>query len=222
MKNVTVVAFVLLISMMTLGCGGEDPPAGQAAISPTKTVAEPPKSVRVMNTLPDFRLQSQEGEPFGSDELKGNVWIATFIFTRCVQTCPLQTAELVHIQNKLKDHEAADQIHFVSISVDPAHDTEEILKGYAFTAGSDLSRWTYLTGKREDIWSLSKDGFKLPVTDVDADPQALIAHSQSFVLVDRAMRVRGHYDGLNKAARARLLRDLEVVLLDPPASDTGL
>ena len=88
------------------------------------------------------------------------------------------------------------------------------------TAGSDLSRWTYLTGERGDIWSLSKDGFKLPVAELDSE--SLIAHSQSFVLVDREMRVRGHYDGLNADARERLLFDLDLILEEMPVPATEL
>jgi cytochrome oxidase Cu insertion factor (SCO1/SenC/PrrC family) len=178
------------------------------------------EAVRVMNTLPKFRLQNENGEPFGSAQLKGNVWIATFIFTRCTQTCPAQTAALASLQNDLAGHPFRDDIRFVSITVDPAYDSWKMLRIYAQRAGADPERWTFLTGKRDEIWSLSRDGFKLPVSAADGDPSALITHSQNFILVDRARRVRGHYDALNDQAREKLLRDLNAVLEDPPGPIT--
>ena len=223
MKAINTPTLVAASTLIMLSAFGDDSSSGgnsRGSGAGTKSGAD--ATVRVMNTLPRFRLRDQNGKQFGSRELFGKVWIATFVFTRCTLTCPEQTAELKRIQDQLASHPARDQIHFVSITVDPEHDTPEVLRSYAGMAGSDLTRWAYLSGKREDIWNLSKDGFKLPVSDGSSVPETIIAHSQSFVLVDRARRVRGHYDGLQQAARDKLMRDVEVVLLDPPGPITML
>ena len=178
------------------------------------------EKVRVMNTVPRFRLKAQDGEPFGSSKVEGKVWIATFIFTRCMATCPAQTAAFSRLQEQLKDHPAGDDVHLVSITVDPDHDTPEVLKAYAENAGANLERWSFLTGDKEDLHSLCKDGFYLPVSE-PADGQPF-AHSQSLILVDRARRVRGHYDGLSTRAFEQLQNDLELVLTDPPGPATEI
>ena len=164
--------------------------------------------VRVLNTVPKFRLIAQSGERFGSKELEGKVWIATFFFTKCAQTCPLQTAALAALQKDLATHPRRDDIRFVSISVDPDADTPDVLRAYAASHGADTTSWTFLTGAKEDIRSLGVDGFKLPIMGA--------AHSQSLILVDRARRARGHYDALDEKATAKLRRDLNIVLDDPP------
>ena len=171
---------------------------------------------RVLGTVPRFRFMNQDQTAFGSKDLDGKVWIATFIFTRCQGTCPRQTAEFAALQTQLADHPAADDIHLVSFSVDPEYDSPPVLKAYADKWGADPARWTFLTGKRDALWRLSKNAFKLPVNDAKDNPNMVIAHSQQFILVDRAQRIRGYYNGLNELSLRKLKDDLELALQDPP------
>ncbi len=207
----------LVISLVPLAAGTT------LAAAPTEAAAaleqEASERVRVLNTLPRFRLKDQDGEPFGSQMLEGKVWIVTFIFTRCGTTCPQQTAAFARLQEELKGRPDRDDVHLVSVTVDPSHDKPRILRAYGDEAGADYTRWTFLTGKKPDVLTFCKDGFKLPVTEALGDEP--IAHSQNFVLVDRARRVRGHYDGLNESALDRLRNDLELVLGDPPGPATA-
>lgn len=166
----------------------------------------------VLSTLPPFELTAEDGNSFGSEHLRGKVWIATFIFTRCSYTCPAQMAEFRRIQEQLSGHPARDDIHLVSITVDPKYDTPEVLQAYADKSSANPTRWKFLTGRRSDLWSLSKDGFKLSVFDSEENSDALIAHSQKFVLVDRHGRIRGYYEGLEAAGREKLMQDLEILL----------
>ena len=171
--------------------------------------------VRVLNTVPKFRLVASDGQRFGSKELEGKVWIATFFFTKCAQTCPLQTAALAALQKDLASHPRRAEIRIVSISVDPDNDSPDVLRAYAASHGADTATWSFLTGAKEDIRSLSVDGFKLPIAE-----GAPVGHSQSLILVDRARRARGHYDALDAKAVARLRNDINVVLDDPPGPIT--
>jgi len=185
------------------------------AILTMATPLAPAAPVRVLNTVPKFRLVASDGERFGSKELEGKVWIATFFFTRCAQTCPLQTAALAALQKDLASHPRRGEIRIVSISVDPDNDSPDVLRAYAASHGADTATWSFLTGDKEDIRSLSVDGFKLPIAE-----GAPVGHSQSLILVDRARRARGHYDALDAKAVARLRDDINVVLDDPPGPIT--
>ena len=208
---------LLAVAACTLALGSASALAHPASTGGSGSAAAPER-VRVMNTLPRFRLRTQAGQPFGTNALENKVWIATFIFTRCGATCPAQTAQFVKLQAELAADPALADVHLISITVDPTHDRPEVLQAYAEKFGADPERWTFLTGKKPEVLGLCKDGFKLPVSE--ATESGPIAHSQNFVIVDRARRVRGYYDGLNEEAVDQLRHDLRLVLNDPPGMPT--
>ena len=106
------------------------------------------------NYFPNTALVSDQGKParFFDDLIKDKVVLVNFIYTRCVDTCPLETAQLVKVQNILGDRLGKD-VFFYSISIDPEHDTPAVLAEYRqrFRA-----KWTFLTGDTEDITVLRK------------------------------------------------------------------
>jgi cytochrome oxidase Cu insertion factor (SCO1/SenC/PrrC family) len=201
---------VLALLPLFVGCE-----AGKSPSSTPKSGTAMPEPPRVLGTVPKFVLNNEDGKEFSGGVIVGRAWIATFIFTRCGATCPAQTAEFARLQNEIQTNPALVDTRLVSISVDPEHDTPEVLKEYAKKAGANPQLWTFLTGDREAIWKLCKDGFKLPVADSKDTPGMPISHSQSFVLIDRVGRIRGYYDGLNDKARQKLRTDLGQVLNDP-------
>lgn len=106
--------------------------------------------------FPNVQLVTQNGNKvrFYDDLIKGKIVAIDLIYTSCEYACPLETARLVQVQKKLGDRVGSD-IFFYSISIDPEHDTPEVLKAYMekFHVGPG---WTFLTGKKEDIEFLSK------------------------------------------------------------------
>ena len=162
-------------------------------------------SLSVISDLPEFSLTDQSGAAFKSGELRGKVWIADFIFTRCGATCPEQTAEKAKIQEELKD---VPDLQLVTFTVDPEFDTPEVLNRYAAKYGADPARWKFLTGSRGDLWNLSANGFKFEVADDARNSEMPILHSSDFALVDRKGRLRGVYDGLSEEGRGSLVSDL--------------
>jgi protein SCO1 len=108
------------------------------------------------NHFPNVELITQDGKKvhFYDDLIKGKIVAIDLIYTTCHYSCPLETARLAQVQKKLGDRVGKD-IFFYSISIDPEHDTPEVLKGYMeqFHVGPG---WTFLTGKKEDIIFLGK------------------------------------------------------------------
>jgi protein SCO1/2 len=94
---------------------------------------------------PPFALTSQDGTPVSLADLRGKIVAVTFIYTSCTDTCPVLTALMAHVQDKL-GRDFGERIAFVSITVDPERDTTEVLKQYADTFGADLKGWAFLTG----------------------------------------------------------------------------
>jgi len=166
-------------------------------------IALRPRPLPVLGTVPPFTLVERAGTSMGAAELAGAVWIADFVFTRCPDVCPALTSRMAGLQRTLPP--GADPVRLVSFSVDPAHDTPEVLRDYAARAGA-ADAWLFLTGPREAMAALLRDGFKVAWAD-DGPPSAPITHSDRFVLVDRALRIRGYYHGSDPEDVARLARD---------------
>lgn len=101
-------------------------------------------------------LTTQDGKKvrFYDDLLKNKAVLIDLIYTHCSGSCPLETAKLSQVQKILADHMGKD-LFIISLSIDPAHDTPEVLKAYAekFHTGPG---WTFLTGKKEDIKLIAK------------------------------------------------------------------
>lgn len=167
----------------------------------------------VLGTLPPFSLTERSGKTVGADDLRGRVWIAGFIFTRCPDICPVLTQRMATLQAPLA--EGADPVQLVAFSVDPGHDTSDVLRAYAERYGAG-PHWWFLTGSRDAIFTVLRDGFRVAVAD-DGPPNAPITHSDRFVLVDRTLRIRGYYHGLDPDDLARLQSDARR-LRDEPAA----
>jgi protein SCO1/2 len=157
--------------------------------------------------LPDFSLTERSGQPLRLADLAGKVWVADFFYTTCPGPCPMLSSRLSDVQKALGEEPGA---RLVSISVDPEKDTPDVLKIYAerFKASE---RWFFCTGPKDAIYSLARDGFKLPIADAPAEG-GMIAHSTRLVLVDQTGHVRGFYEGGTESSVGELVRDIRRLL----------
>lgn len=157
--------------------------------------------------LPQFSLKNQQDAQFGSAQLRGKVWIAGFMFTRCPTICPRITRAMRQLQERAAN-EGRD-VQLVSFSVDPENDTPAVLRQYARQYDADLSSWSFLTGDVETVKRTVVDGFKLALegkADAGA-PDFGILHGSHLVLVDRELRIRGYYASSDAARMQQLLED---------------
>lgn len=166
-----------------------------------------PEPLPVYGTLPAFSLVNRDGRTIRLEDLAGAPWAADFIFTRCPASCPMMSARMARLERSLpRDLD----VLLVSISVDPAHDTPEVLERYAKKYQAP-ERWLFLTGEREDVRKLSVEGFKLGL-DMDPPPGMAgpepILHSTRFVLVDGEGQIRGYYEAFDEASTEKLRKDL--------------
>lgn len=173
---------------------------------------QPLEGLKAFGKVPDFALTERSGKRIQLADLLGKVWIADFIYTHCTDTCPIQSAEMKGLQDKL----GAGDLRLVSITVDPERDTPAVLSEYAARYGADPARWLFLTGEKEAILRLAEQGFHLAVAEIPAPERDLSGathrHSPRFVVVDRRGEIRGYYPGTEKEALDRLRRDVEAVL----------
>lgn len=161
--------------------------------------------------VPEFSLVERSGKKVTLADLSGKVWIADFIYTKCTDTCPFQTADMVKLQDRwLKKSE----LKLVSFSVDPERDTPKVLARYASRFKADPLRWLFLTGDRAEIVRLVEDGFHLAVASASRGNHRadVIVHSPRFVVVDRQGEIRGYYDNRDPKAMQRLNDDVTALL----------
>jgi cytochrome oxidase Cu insertion factor (SCO1/SenC/PrrC family) len=167
--------------------------------SPETSATDAP--LPVLWRAPEFELTDQAGRAARRADLSGRLWLADFIFTRCGGQCPALTVEMRKLQDEIPD------ALLVSFSVDPEHDTPEVLSAYAQKFGAHPERWRFLTGPREALWTISEKGFKLSVMENAKDEREPIAHDPRIQLVDRLGRVRGQYSVNDPEAMRRLRED---------------
>jgi protein SCO1/2 len=179
--------------------------AGLWSLRGNGNAAPPP----IIGALPPFSLVERSGETLSRDDLSGEPWVADFIFTRCTGTCPALSARMAELRREIQKRGL--QVRLVSFSVDPTHDTPEVLREYAAHFGADAN-WLFVTGDRDALYDLIGRGFRLSVADQPADHAAageeLVTHSDRFVLIDAAGRIRGYYHGADEDAVPNVLRDL--------------
>ena len=169
------------------------------------------RTITSYGKVPQFQLTNQDSRSFGSAQLNGKIWIADFIFTMCPGPCPMISSRMSELQKPLKDTD----VHLVSVSVDPEHDTPEILRGYAEKLQAQPQRWDFLTGSKEAIYNLSRNGFKLAIADGSTETGTPV-HSTRLILVDRRGEIRGYYDALAPDAITKLLADTNHLLREQP------
>jgi protein SCO1/2 len=188
-------------------------PAGNASIDSPGSVLTPPSDdhgqfLPVLYNAPDFTLTDQDAKPFANSQLRGQPWVADFIFTQCASLCPMMSSRLSSLQDRIPA-----KVKFVSFSVDPKNDTPAALTDYAAKYHAQTGRWIFLTGPEKDEMQVVA-GMKMYAKPAEgANP---IEHSPYFVLVDAQGKVRGVYDSNTEQEIEQLVHDATLL-----AGDSG-
>jgi cytochrome oxidase Cu insertion factor (SCO1/SenC/PrrC family) len=153
------------------------------------------KPLPIYGQVASFTLTNQDGRPFSFSDLKGKVWVADIIFTRCAGPCLKMSRQMRELQAALP---ANSQTTLITLTTDPQFDTPAILKTYAQRFGADSQRWIFLTGTQEQIARLAIDSLKLTAIEKKPEdrqsPADLFIHSTIFVVVDKQGQLRGIFE----------------------------
>jgi cytochrome c oxidase assembly protein subunit 15 len=144
--------------------------------------------------VPDFQFTNHYDEPWGTEQIRGKITVLDFFFTRCPGICPRMTSAMAGLYH---DFAQSDAVQFVSISIDPAHDTPSILAECATKYDVSDKRWMFLNGPDEQVVALSNEGLALSAKES-------LHHSARFVLIDASATIRGYYDCFSEADLKRL------------------
>lgn len=152
-------------------------------------------SLPVIGPIADFSLTNQDGRAVSLADLRGQVWVADIIFTRCPGPCLKMTKQMKALQDALPP---GSPTKLVTLTTDADFDTPLVLKTYAERFQADPQRWTFLTGTKKDIANLAIDSLELTAIEKKPEeresPQDLFVHSTIFVLVDKRAQLRGVFE----------------------------
>lgn len=174
--------------------------------------------LETIGKVPQFQFTDQHGNTISNSDYKGKVYVVEFFFTTCPSICPIMTENMIKIQNEFLGN---PEVAMASFSIDPSHDTPEVLKEYAKTKGITKPQWHLLTGNKEEIFKLANEGFNLYVGDAP-EVEGGFEHSGFFALIDQEGNIRSrkdangnpmiYYDGLDDKQIQLLKEDIKNLL----------
>ena len=168
--------------------------------------------------VPSFSFIDQNNKTVTNDAFAGKVYVIEFFFTTCPSICPLMTENMIKIQDEFLGN---PKVGMASFSIDPEHDTPEVLKEYAENKGITKPQWHLLTGEKEKIFNLANEGFNLYVGEA-SEVEGGFEHSGFFALIDQEGNIRSrkdengnpiiYYDGLDDKNIKMLKEDIKKLL----------
>jgi len=198
---------VVGVSLLTKAQTPEEklPVYSPSMVSP-ELVEEDIQYVKKYHKINPFSMTNQNGLTVTEMDYYDKIYVADFFFTTCPNICPIMTANMIYIQEKLKE----DDIMLASFSVTPEIDTVEVLKKYSIDKGVNDEKWNLMTGDRVQIYDLARKSFLVAKEDPRGGENEMI-HTENFVLIDKEKRIRGYYDGTNLEEIEKLLVDIEIL-----------
>ncbi len=151
----------------------------------------------VYYTIPDFSFTNQEGKTVTNKDMLGNIYVASFFFATCPTICPNMNFHLGEVQSRFKGF---DDFYILTHTVNPDHDSVEVLAEYVVDHNINTNKWHFLTGNRDAIYSAAQSYF-LSAYEDELSPGGFL-HSQSVVLVDWNGHIRSRRDDFGNAIGA--------------------
>ena len=176
------------------------------------------KSLVKIGPAPKFELLNQDNIQITNETYKDKVYVLEFFFTSCPTICPKMNLSMLNIENTFFGN---PNFGIVSISIDPEHDTAEVLKAHKKLLGAKSVNWNFLTGDKSTIFDLANKGFNLYVGE-NSKIKAGFEHSGLFALIDKNGNIRCrkdnfgnpilYYDGLDKKGVRDIQQDIAILL----------
>ncbi|MCF2443506.1 SCO family protein [Dyadobacter sp. CY345] len=158
--------------------------------------------------IPDFSFTNQDGQTVTQSDFANQVYVADFFFVTCPTICPIMKKNMLTVYKEFKDN---PDVKILSHTIDPEHDTPDVLKKYATDLGVTGSMWQFVTGDREKIYDIGQKHYMVSAME-DSSQAGGYIHSGAFVLIDKDRHIRGMYDGTTEEGTKKLKEDLKILL----------
>lgn len=194
---------IILVAIVLLSCGEQKP----AHLLPIYGAKKLGNTDTIYHTIGDFSFRDQYGETVDNNTVKGKIYVADFFFATCQSICPEMSKNLKDVQKEFLND---DSLLILSHSVNPMHDTVEVLNAYSGVYGAKKGKWFFLTGEKKKIYDLALNSYLVNALEDDGSAEGFL-HSELFLLVDSKGRIRGMYDGTEHAAVLKLIEDVKLL-----------
>jgi protein SCO1/2 len=161
----------------------------------------------IYHAIQPFSFINQFHDTVTEKVIENKIYVADFFFATCQSICPKMSSQLVHVQNAFKNDK---DVLILSHTVNPLHDTAEVLNGYAQSYGAIKNKWHFLTGNKKAIYDLARYSYLVNALEEDGSAEGFL-HSELFILVDAQKRIRGFYDGTDSVAVVKLISDITLL-----------
>lgn len=162
----------------------------------------------VYQTIPDFEFQDQYGKKFTSAQTTNKIYLADFFFVSCPSICPRMKRNLLKVNEA---YHSDSNFLILSHTIDPEHDSVEVLFDYADKLGVNNVNWYFLRADRSYTYELAEHAYYASAKADSTEPGGFI-HSGGLILVDKLKRVRGIYDGTNADETEKLIKDIKLLM----------
>lgn len=165
----------------------------------------------IWHQVKDLTFTNQLGKTVSLDSLKGKILVINFFFSRCPTICPGLAVAMKRLQNSYTN--SRDSIvQFISISIDPEHDSVPQLRKFANRFTNNHDSWWFVTGNKKEIYNFALQEIKASIADTEVDTAFI--HTENFFLLDRDRVIRGWYNGFDTLKQAKLVRDIPLLMLE--------
>jgi protein SCO1/2 len=164
----------------------------------------------IWHKVKNIEFTNQLGKKVSLNDLKRKVLVIDFFFTRCPSICPGLARNMKRLQDSFVKNDSI--VQFISISVDPAHDSVPQLRKFADRFNANHDTWWFVTGDKKEIYDFALNELKASLADTEVDTAFI--HTENFFLLDSNRVVRGWYNGFDTVKQAQLVRDIPLLMLE--------
>ena len=160
------------------------------------------------HTIPPFHFTDQTGVEVSEKNVADKIYIANFFFASCKTVCPEMNEQVGRVQDAFKD---VPDFEILTFTVDPDNDNVSALAAYGEKMHANPSRWHFLTGSKDSIYALAREGYLVPAAE--GKTAGDFFHSQDLILIDKQNRIRGVFDGTEAAEVDTLIDEIKLLLV---------
>jgi protein SCO1/2 len=140
--------------------------------------------------VPEFDFTNQNNKTITHEDYLGKVYVVEFFFATCPTICPIMNENLLQVQDQFYGNM---NFGIASFTINPEHDTPEVLKEHAEELGVKHPHWNFLTGDKNKIYELANKGFNIYARE-DKKAEGGFEHSGFFALIDQEGYIRSRKD----------------------------
>jgi protein SCO1/2 len=208
------IVFLLLSSLFIFSCADkkidsiELPYYNEPDFTPMFIKNKLEVSQKIKHIIADFSFLNQDSIFINQKRIEGKIHVANFIFTTCGSICPVMTRNMKIVSDSLVSNK---DLVFLSFSVTPWIDNPKILKKYKELNNIKNKNWEFLTGTKSAIYKLARQSYFAEEDIGFSKDSTEFLHTEHFILVDKAKRIRGIYNGTLTLEMQQLIDDIKTL-----------